>query len=321
MPNDDQPLDLESKPFADDLDAPIAGPEPTPPPRTRPVVDSDWNDPQELDAHGGPLEDEWVRPAGQPNSLLLIVGGLVLLMVAVVVVLAITNNDGGSSEDPGTTLAAGPAGSDPVATPSSTIPDPGTDPQLEVPAAKIDDFKRADGPLGEFPGLGPWTDRAGSVGIIKGVARPIANDPKLNVVLSTVDAGSADVTLEVELPSPVDRSGLAFRVESPERFLAFFSTSEYGTYTLARFEDGELAEYVGNTYITGVNPGDVIGIRASGSKVDLLTNGTVRASFDDPKLDLEGTGVGVFAFLDDSGDKPVDARDFANWINFKVLPG
>ena len=134
-------------------------------------------------------------------------------------------------------------------------------------------------------------------------------------------AGFDDVTVEVKLPSPVDRAGVAVRVASADRFIGLFATSDYGTYTLARFNNGKLDpdDIIGNTDLTGVSVGDVIGIRAKGSKVEILTNGTVRNSFDDPKLEIEGTGVGMFAVRDESGPEPVDAREFANWDDFTFL--
>ncbi|QXC60392.1 hypothetical protein KSP35_18995 [Aquihabitans sp. G128] len=322
MPNDDQPLDIEDQPFAADLDEP------------RPVVDSarddvddGWGpDPEpepEAASEGAPrsVADEWVRPSGQSSSLLLIMGVLVLVMVGVVVFLAINNKDDEKAADP--PAASAPTGAaDPGAggTTPATTPDPGSDPDLDGKATKVDDFKRADAPdLGTFPGLGPWTNNVGTISIEKGVARTTAVSPDSKVQLATVDAGSADVTVEAKLPSPVDRAGIAIRVASPDRFIGLFATSDYGTYTLARFENGEIDKIFGNTDLSGVQVGDVIGIRAKGSKVEVLTNGTVRNSFDDAKLDYDATGVGIFAFLDDTGPKPIDARDFANWDDFKVL--
>lgn len=276
---------------------------------------------------GRAVADEWVRPAGQSSSLLLLIGLVVLVMVGVVVFLAInSNNDTKSTDPPAAPTAPALGGGDPGpanGSPPETTPDPGTDPDLDDPATVVDDFDRADGPLGTFPGGSVWTDQVGKIGIEKGSARTAEVDQDSNLQLATIEVGSADVTAEVRLPSPVDRAGLAIRVASPDRFIGLFATSDYGTYTLARFENGELDDknIIGNTDLTGVSVGDVIGLRAKGSKIEVLTNGTVRNSFDDPKLEIDGTGVGVFAFLDETGPEPIDARDFANWDDLKVLAG
>ncbi|HEX2578059.1 MAG TPA: hypothetical protein VHK88_17050 [Aquihabitans sp.] len=323
MTNDDEPLDLEDRPFAADLDAP-ARPAPA-----RAGADDGWGDdpvtgPGTGAEPGRNVADEWVRPAGQSSSLLLIIGAVVLVMVGVVVFLALNGNDDEKASDPPATQPA-PAGGQPAAgggAPPSTVPDPGNDPELEDPATIADDFERPDGDLGAFPGAGAWTNQVGTIGVEKGTARTVAVDPDSPLQLATVDAGAADVTVEVRLPSPVDRAGIAIRVASPDRFIGLFATSDYGTYTLGRFENGELAEddIIGNTDLSGVGVDDVIGIRAVGSKVEVLTNGTVRNSFDDPKLEVDGTAVGLFAFLDESGPEPIDARDFANWDDVRILP-
>lgn len=356
MTNDDKPLDLEHQPFADALDEPR--PSATDRPSPQPTVSAPDGDPEGVDVAGpakvptgsddgrggdgwgddgwgddpGPtaepartVADEWVRPAGQSSSLLLLIGLVVLVMVGVVVFLAINSNDDSKATDPPASTTLAPGGGDPGAaggTPPETTPDPGSDPDLDDPATVADDFERTDGALGTFPGGSAWTDQVGKIGIEKGSARTLEVDPDSNLQLATIEVGSADVTAEVRLPSPVDRAGLAIRVASPDRFIGLFATSDYGTYTLARFENGELDDknIIGNTDLTGVSVGDVIGLRAKGSKIEVLTNGTVRNSFDDPKLEIDGTGVGVFAFLDDTGPEPIDARDFANWDDLKVLP-
>ncbi len=320
MPNDDQPLDLEDQPFSAGLDEP----RPVVEPDRETDVDDGWGpDPEpEAPQQGAPrsVADEWVRPSGQSSSLLLIMGVLILVMVGVVVFLAINSNDEEKAADPPAAAPAAGAPDPGAGEAPVTTPDPGSDPDLAGEDTKVDDFTRADGEdLGAFPGLGPWTNAVGTISIENGVARTAAVSPDSKVQLATVDAGSADVTVEVKLPSPVDRAGLAIRVASPDRFIGLFATSDYGTYTLARFENGEIDEIFGNTDLSGVQVGDVIGIRAEGSKVEVLTNGTVRNSFDAAKLDYEATGVGIFAFLDDTGPKPIDAREFANWDDFKVL--
>lgn len=330
MPDDVQPLDIGDDPFADDLDEPRASVTDRPvgdvPVDPSTEQDDGWG--EDVDDPMGPptnrpsgaVADEWVRPRGQSSSLLLLMGIVILVMIGVVVFLALNSKDDPKSTDPAiaTTAPAAPAGGG-VTKPA--VVDPGSDPDLDAKGVATDDFDRPGPELGTFPGHGPWTNLVGTIEIEKGVARTVTVDPKSNLQLATVEAGSADVTAEVKLPSPVDRAGLAIRVVSADRFIGLFATSDYGTYTLARFDNGKLDadNIIGNADLTGVSVGDVIGIRAKGSKVEILTNGTVRNSFDDPKLDIEGTGVGMFAVLDDTGPKPVDARDFANWDDFKFL--
>lgn len=347
MPDDVPPLDLGDQPFADDLDAPR--PSATDPVRDEEPSDADGDaradaDPgvttsadtsaDDPDPWGvGPasradrtadlpphtVADEWVRPRGQSSSLLLLMGFVILFMIGIVVFLALNSKDDPKASDPAITTAApaAPAGG----TPKPTVVDPGSDPDLDVKGAATDAFDRPGPELGTFPGHGPWTNVVGTIEIEKGVARTAEVDPKSKLQLATVDAGSSDVTVEVKLPSPVDRAGIAVRVASADRFIGLFATSDYGTYTLARFNNGKLDpdDIIGNTDLTGVSVGDVIGIRAKGSKVEILTNGTVRNSFDDPKLEIEGTGVGMFAVRDESGPEPVDAREFANWDDFTFL--
>lgn len=332
MTRDDEPRDLDARQFERDLDEPRATA--TDQTRTDAAADDVWDDddwgddPVDGSGRGGEpgsgVADEWVRPAGQSSSLFLLIGAVVLVMVGVVVFLAISGDDESDSGDASApTPASGgiPAEGGEVPPPVTT-PDPGTDPDLDDVATLTDDFERPDGELGTLPGGAPWVNQRGAIAIQRGVARTLEVDPEAGLQLTTVDIGANDVTMEVRLPSPVDRSGLAIRVASPDRFIGLFATSEYGTYTLARFENGSYSEddVIGNTDLAGaVN--DVIGIRATGSKVEVLVNGTVRNSYDDPKLEIEGTSVGLFAFLDDSGPKPVDAREFANWDDLKVLPG
>lgn len=330
MTNEDQPLDLDDQPFAADLDEPVVGSEVTEPsggsPSDAAGEVTDWGPGLDQPSLGvRPVADEWARPAGQSSSLLLIMGALVLVMVGVVVFLAINGGNDDDKADP--VPAAAPvvpaAPGDPAAAvpPPETVPDPGTDPDLDDPSAVADDFERPGPELGSVPGAAPWNDQVGAVAIEKGSARVSEVDEGSPLVLTTIDAGTADVIVEVRLPSPAERSGLAIRVASPDRFIGLFATGEYGTYTLARFENGSYteADIFGNTDLTGVAAGDVIGIRAKGSKIDILTNGTVRNSFDDPKLEIDGNGVGLFAFADDNGPNPVDAREFANWDDFKLL--
>jgi hypothetical protein len=330
VPDDVPPLGFDDLPFADDIDTPR--PSATDPvPRDEPTdasagaVDDVWTvglgDPG--DGAEAPsshtVADEWVRPQGQSSSLLLLMGFVILFMIGIVVFLALNSKDDPKASDPAITTAAS---ADPGAgTPKPTAVDPGSDPDLDVQGAATDNFDRPGPELGTFPGHGPWTNLVGTIEIEKGVARTADIDPKANLQLATVDAGSADVSVEVKLPSPVDRAGVAVRVASADRFIGLFATSDYGTYTLARFNNGKLDpdDIIGNADLTGVSVGDVIGIRAKGSKVEILTNGTVRNSFDDPKLEIEGTGVGMFAVRDESGPKPVDAREFANWDDFTFL--
>ena len=344
MPDDVPPLDLGDQPFADDLDAPR--PSATDPVRGEEPSDVDAGatastDPSTAAASEDPdpwgigpasrgdraadqppttVADEWVRPRGQSSSLLLLMGFVILFMIGIVVFLALNSKDDPKASDPAITTAApaAPAGG---GTPKPTVVDPGSDPDLDVKDAATDAFDRPGPELGTFPGHGPWTNLVGTIEIEKGVARTAEVDPKSKLQLATVDAGSSDVTVEVKLPSPVDRAGIAIRVASADRFIGLFATSDYGTYTLARINNGKLDpdNIIGNTDLTGVSVGDVIGIRAKGSKVEILTNGTVRNSFDDPKLEIEGTGVGLFAVRDESGPEPVDAREFANWDDFTFL--
>lgn len=333
MPDDVPPLDLDDQPFADDLDAPRPSAtdrpredEPTAPRKADDDLDVWGVDPvdpaeQPVDRPAPSVADEWVRPRGQSSSLLLLMGFVILAMIGIVVFLALNSKDDPKASDPAiaTTAPAAPSGG---GAPKPTVVDPGSDPDLDVEGAATDTFDRPGPALGDFPGHGPWTNLVGTIEIEKEVARTAEVDPKSNLQLATVDAGSPDVTVEVKLPSPVDRAGVAIRVVSADRFIGLFATSDYGTYTLARFDNGKLDpdNIIGNTDLTGVSVGDVIGIRAKGSKIEILTNGTVRNSFDDPKLEIEGTGVGMFAVRDESGPEPVDAREFANWDSFTFLP-
>lgn len=307
MPSQDQPPDLDDDPFP-----------PAPAETTDPRIEEVWSD--DLAGSDGvstvPVGDEGVRSHGRSRFLLIVLGIVIVAMAGVVVFLAMNSRDDGT-RDQG---AAPPADAGPLP-PPETVPDPGSDPELAAPATLSDDFDRPDGPLGAYPGLDPWVDRAGTVVIDGGVARTGDVDKSATVQLTTVDAGTSDLVAEVRLPSPVDRGGLAIRVESPDRFLGLYATGDYGTYTLVRVENGKVSkdDVIGNTGLTGVRPNDVIGIRAVGSKVDILTNGTVRASFDDPKTEIAGTGVGLFVIRDETGPEPIDAREFANWDDFKIL--
>lgn len=256
------------------------------------------------DEHDRPVEDA-VPPAGAsayarrrrlPARHRFLIGAVVLLAaVAVVGVVAVTRgtDDG---ERPATTTTS---------TTAAAVGVFGT----------LDDFDREDTEetLGALPNGTPWSAEVGRWGIEDGaafVADGAGEARSFAIVgLGGQTHGAAQVRMSVVAPS----AGLAFRYRGPYNYWAVVAVPEVATWNVIKVVDGE-QDIVGNTgERSPMADGTTVAVRLEGDRIEVVVNGELRRTLDDPFL----AGVGRLG-LTARGETGGAAR----WDDFVVaLPG
>ena len=227
--------------------------------------------------------------AGSPLRNPALLGGIAAVVVFLVVVGIVVFGGGGGSDGDGTTLPKSSTTA-PASGPPKAARGPGSDPDLAPGTDPTDRFARTGAGLGAFPNLGAWVVGRGVWATANGHAALLKADPAGPNLVSVADV-SADVEAQVTVVTPVGGAGIAFRVVDADNFWLWTVTPGYGTATLVRVEGGKVS-LVGNSGITLVRPGVVVGVHASGGTVELLANGVVVKTVTDPSPN-PGAGVGV----------------------------
>ncbi len=265
----------------------------SPPPR------SDDEDDEDDD---GPGDGAWSRQS------LLIAAGVVVLVIVVAVFLAGGGDDGGDDEttDGPTTTQTATAGGDGGATtagptePVEVAPvGPGSDPALEVPETRTDDFER--GEIGDFPDVATWELLSGEWANTDGNL-DATGVPEDGFAVAAIDVGSGDVRAQVQVDRRASRSGIAFRIVDERNFFVWTTVPEYATNLLFQVVDGE-ATPVADSGLTATGDGlPALGINLVGTKAELLNDGVVVATYEGlPAAEGPSTRIGVAALTAEEG--------------------
>jgi hypothetical protein len=179
-------------------------------------------------------------------------------------------------------------------------------------AGTADSFNReetTDG-LGALPSGAPWVVQSGTWAIRSDeavVTQP--EDQRRNTVY--VATGYPDPMAQVRLTTIANGAGMVFRYQGECNFWAVYAVPEYATWNVEKIIDcervgGEDSETVYRT-ITGapVGEGTTVGVVLNGDQVQIVLNGTIALTFEDPDL----AGVGRLG-LTTRGDAPVAFDDF-----------
>jgi hypothetical protein len=271
-----------------------------PRPRRAPIGGDD-----EGDEEDAPDDGVWSRQS------LVIAAAVVVVVIIVAVFLAGGNDDDGTETTDGGTgsdlaTAGGGAAGETTAPTGPTEPvvvapvGPGSDPALEVPETRTDDFERGD--IGDFPDVGTyevlggeWTNTDGNLDLAA------AADP---IALIAVDPGVGDLRAQVQVDRRASRSGLAFRIVDAENFFVWTTVPEFATNILFQVVDGE-AERIADSGLTTTGDGlPALGINITGTTVELLNDGVVVATYDGLPPADGATRIGLAA-LDESDALPL----------------
>lgn len=259
-----------------------------PPPRDG----ADDDDDDDLDDEG-----TWTRQS------LLIAGAVVLVVIVVAVFLATAGGDDDDGEDTTTgggsdAPATAQAGSADATTTGPTEPvrvapvGPGSDPALDVPETRTDDFER--GEVGDFPDIatwellsGDWTNTDGNLDLTAA--------PTDGPAVAGFDVGSGDVRAQVQVDRRASRSGLAFRIVDDRNFFVWATVPEYATTILFHVVDGE-AQPVADSGLTQTGDGlPALGVNLVGDRAELFHDGVVVATYDGIGPADGATRIGVAA--------------------------
>jgi hypothetical protein len=178
-------------------------------------------------------------------------------------------------------------------------------------AGTADTFNRDDTTdgLGALPSGAPWVVQSGTWAIQANeavVTQPDAD--RRNVVY--VATGYPDPQAEVRLTTIANGAGLVFRRQGECNFWAVYAVPQYATWNVEKVIDCERVGGEGESpvyrTITGapVADGTKVGVVLSGEKVEIVLNGTIALTFEDPDLagkgqvGLTSRGEGEVAFDD-----------------------
>lgn len=179
-------------------------------------------------------------------------------------------------------------------------------------AGTSDTFNRddSDDGLGALPSGAPWVVQSGTWAIRSGeavVAQPEAE--RRNTVY--VATGYPDPQAQVRLTTIANGAGMVFRYQGECNFWAVYAVPEFATWNVEKVIDCERVGGEGDSpvyrTITGapVGEGTTVGVVLSGEQVQIVLNGTIALTFDDPDL----AGVGRLG-LTSRGDAEVAFDDF-----------
>lgn len=259
---------------------------------------ADRDEDDDADEHGH--DGTWSRQS------LLIAAAVVVVVILVAVFLA------GGSDDGDDTTAGGDSTGETLQAGGSTAPTgptepvrvapvgPGSDPALDVPETRTDDFER--GELGDFPNVGTyevlageWTNTDGNLDLTA---------PADPTAVVAVDPGVGDLRAQVQVDRRASRSGLAFRIVDAENFYVWTTVPEFATNILFQVVDGE-ATGVADSGLTTTGDGlPSLGINIVGTSVELLNDGVVVATYDQLPPPDGATRIGLAA-LDESDALPL----------------
>lgn len=184
-------------------------------------------------------------------------------------------------------------------------------------AGTSDTFNRddTDDGLGALPSGAPWVVQSGSWAIRSGEAVVAQPEPeRRNTVF--VATGYPDPQAQVRLTTVANGAGMVFRYQGECNFWAVYAVPEYATWNVEKVIDCDRigAEEDSPVFrtITGAPVGDgtTVGVVLSGEQVQIVLNGTIALTFDDPdlagvgKVGLTTRGDGDAAFDDFVGGGP-----------------
>lgn len=232
-----------------------------------------------LGAHGDEDEDEG------PSRLLLVVGAAVAF-VAIAIVGVLIASGGGDGGGGGQQESAADARTD--------VGIFGT----------IDQFDRPDDPssMGDFAPGRPWTEGAGTWGIVDGEAYLSRGGEFRNH--SVIGIGQGDGGAQVRLDKVVNGAGLVFRYVGPYNYWAVVAVPEVATWNVIKVVDGD-QEVVGNTGQSPTADGTTVGVRMEGDTIDVIINGRIRKTVVDD-FQAEAGKVGLTTRGPDSADARFD---------------
>lgn len=158
-------------------------------------------------------------------------------------------------------------------------------------ADSLDTFDRPDDParLGAVPGGADWEAAVGTWGVLAGQAYLVNSVAGRN--LAVVDAGSANGTYQVAIPTVADGAGLVFRYRDPANYWAFVAVPGYATWAAIKVVDGQ-EESAANTGLSAVADGSTLGVRLDGDTIDLMVDSQVVTTITDGELS-DATRVGL----------------------------
>lgn len=217
---------------------------------------------------------------------ILVIAALALVAIAALAFFLTRDSDDESADSAGSTsTTAGPGAG--LATGSGAGAAP------VAITGTVDPFTRADTPdgLGDLPNGVPWELLAGGFAIKANEATlPTPTDDRSFAV---VGLGYPDGQAQVRMSKVVDQAGLAFRVKGPFNYFAVVASPEVATWNVVKVVDGKSAQ-VGNTEQSPVADGTTVGVVLEGDQIQVVVNGRVAGTFNDP--DLAGVGqVGLTA--------------------------
>ncbi|HMQ27014.1 MAG TPA: hypothetical protein PKA98_13575 [Acidimicrobiales bacterium] len=269
--------DADERPVADAVDAPDEAPDGAVADR----VGGEAGGTVGLDEDRDEDDDEG------PSRLLLVVGAAVAFVaIAIVGVLIASGGDSGGGGGDGQQESA-------------------TDARTDVGIfGTIDQFDRPDDPgsMGDFAPGRPWTEGAGTWGIIDGEAYLSRSAEFRNH--SVIGIGQGDGGAQVRLDKVVNGAGLVFRYVGPYNYWAVVAVPDVATWNVIKVVDGD-QEVVGNTGQSPTADGTTVGVRMEGDTIDVIINGRIRKTIVDD-FQAEAGKVGVTARGPDSGDARFD---------------
>lgn len=235
---------------------------------------------------GTPHLDEDDEDEG-PSRVLLVVGAAVAFVaIAIVGILIASGGDDGG----------GGGGDD-----RETATDARTDVGI---FGTIDQFDRPDDPasMGDFAPGRPWSEDAGTWGIVDGEAYLSRSGEFRNH--SVVGLGQGDGGAQVRLDKVVNGAGLVFRYVGPYNYWAVVAVPDVATWNIIKVVEGD-QEVVGNTGQSPTADGTTVAVRMEGDTIDVIINGRIRKTVVDD-FQAEAGKVGITARGAESGDARFD---------------
>lgn len=222
-----------------------------------------------------------------PSRVLLVVGAAVAFVaIAIVGVLIASGGDDGGGGGGGDQERA-------------------TDTRTDVGIfGTIDQFDRPDDPasMGDFAPGRPWSEDAGTWGIVDGEAYLAQSGEFRNH--SVIGLGQGDGGAQVRLDKVVNGAGLVFRYVGPYNYWAVVAVPDVATWNVIKVVDGN-QEVVGNTGQSPTADGTTVAVRMEGDTIDVIINGRIRKTIVDD-FQADAGKVGLTARGADSGDARFD---------------
>ncbi len=215
---------------------------------------------------------------------------LVIAAVAIVVIAAVAfvlTRGGDEGDDAATPTTAGQG----QATDGGGGPGGGA----IVIAGTSDTFNREDSDdgLGALPSGAPWIIQSGTWAIRSGeavVAQPEAERRNTAIVAT----GYPDPQAQVRMTKAANGAGMVFRYQGECNFWAVYAVPEYATWNVekvidcARVGEEEDSPVYRTIASAPVGDGTTVGVVLNGDQVQIVLNGNIALTFEDP--DLAGVG-------------------------------